>query len=234
MEDRGKEQVCIVKKPVRAVVLCSGGIDSTVALYWAHKQHEVVAGISFDYGAKHRDKELPFAEFHCRKLKVPHQIVGLSFVRDLFSSALLQSGDAIPDGPYENDNMRQTVVPFRNGIMLAAAAGFAESIEATDLLIGAHAGDHEIYPDCRDDFMDSMNEAIKRGTYAQIEILRPLIAKTKAEIVTLGSELGVDFSQTWSCYKGGETHCGTCGTCIERREAFAIAKVPDPTLYEST
>src|SRR5690625_766898 len=221
MEDPGTEQVPIKENLIRTVVLCSGGIDSTVGLYWAHRHHEVVAGISFNYGAKHGERELPFAVAHCRKLKIPHQTIELSFIRDLFSSALLLSGNEIPDGRYEAENMRQTVVPFRNGIMLAAAAGYAESVGATHLLIGAHAGDpsgdREIYPDCREDFMSAMNEAVKRGTYAQIEILRPLIAKTKAEIVALGAELGVDFSQTWSCYKGGAIHCGTCSTCIERQ-----------------
>ena len=125
--------------------------------------------------------------------------------------------------------MKQTVVPFRNGIMLSIAAGYAESLGATGVVIAAHGGDHAIYPDCREEFMQSMNEAIRHGTYAAVEVLRPFIAMTKADIAKRGHELGVDFSQTWSCYAGGETHCGVCGTCVERREAFANATLTDPT-----
>jgi 7-cyano-7-deazaguanine synthase len=130
--------------------------------------------------------------------------------------------------------MKQTVVPFRNGIMLSIAGGFAESIEAQGLVIAAHAGDHAIYPDCREDFMKAMGDAIQLGTYAHIEILRPFIHSTKAEIARRGHELGVDFSKTWSCYKGAAIHCGTCGTCVERREAFMLAGLPDPTAYRET
>jgi len=124
-------------------------------------------------------------------------------------------------------------VPFRNGIMLAAAAGFAESAGAGGLVIAAHTGDHTIYPDCREDFMRAMGEALRCGTYAGIELLRPFIALTKAQIAAEGARLGVDFARTWSCYKGGEIHCGKCGTCVERREAFLVAGLPDPTVYES-
>ena len=127
--------------------------------------------------------------------------------------------------------MKQTVVPFRNGIMLSIAAGFAESLEAQALVIAAHAGDHAIYPDCRQEFMKAMGQAIGAGTYAQIELRRPFIHFTKAEIARRGHKLGVDFSKTWSCYKGGTLHCGRCGTCVERREAFMLAGLPDPTAY---
>ena len=129
--------------------------------------------------------------------------------------------------------MKNTVVPFRNGIMVSIAAGFAESRAADGLVIAAHAGDHAIYPDCREEFMTSMGEAIRLGTYAGIKLLRPFIAMTKAEIAARGHALGVDFLQTWSCYKGGTLHCGTCGTCVERREAFMLAGVTDPTVYAS-
>jgi 7-cyano-7-deazaguanine synthase len=118
--------------------------------------------------------------------------------------------------------------------MLSIAAGYAESVEAEGLVIAAHAGDHAIYPDCREDFMKSMGEAIRLGTYAQVELLRPFIAMTKADIATRGAALGVDYSKTWSCYVGGDVHCGECGTCVERREAFLLAGVPDPTHYLST
>ncbi len=219
---------------MKVVVLCSGGLDSTVALYEARQRHDVLAALSFDYGSKHNGREIPLAVEHCAALRIPHKTVRLDFIGELFSSSLLRSGGAIPDGHYEEENMRQTVVPFRNGIMLAAAAGFAESAGAEGLVIGAHAGDHAIYPDCREEFMRAMNEAIALGTYAGIQVLRPLIDSSKAEIVRAGVQLGVDFGKTWSCYKGGEIHCGTCGTCVERREAFAIAGVVDPVSYKRT
>ena len=129
--------------------------------------------------------------------------------------------------------MKKTVVPFRNGIMLAVAAGLAESAGAEGLVIAAHAGDHAIYPDCREDFMRAMGEAIRLGTYAGVQLLRPFIALDKSGIAREGTLLGVDFGRTWSCYKGGAIHCGTCGTCVERREAFMQAGLPDPTVYAS-
>lgn len=206
-------------------------MDSVAALYLAAVEHDVVAALSFDYGSKHNHKEIPFARHHADKLGVPHRVISLDFVNELFSSDLLKSGGDIPEGHYEETNMKATVVPFRNGIMLSIAAGFAESSEADGLVIAAHSGDHAIYPDCREDFMQSMAEAIRHGTYADIELIRPFIALRKEDIAARGQELGVDFSQTWSCYKGLEIHCGKCGTCVERREAFQIAGVPDPTEY---
>lgn len=217
---------------MKVVVLVSGGMDSITVLYHAAQQHEVVGAISFNYGSKHNHREIPCARYHCRKLGIPFQVVRLGFIDRLFVSDLLRSGGEIPEGHYEQDNMKQTVVPFRNGIMLAITAGYAESIEAEGLVIGAHSGDHAIYPDCREDFMKSMGEAIQAGTYAQIKVLRPFISLSKGEIAQRGHELGVDFSRTWSCYKGGQTQCGKCGTCVERREAFAAKGIPDPTVYE--
>ena len=218
----------------RVVVLVSGGMDSVSALYDAAVKHEVTAALSFDYGSKHNHKEIPFAHWHCEKLGIPHTTIPLAFMHDLFKSDLLKSGGAIPDGHYEERTMMQTVVPFRNGIMLSIAAGYAESVGAEALVIAAHAGDHAIYPDCREEFMDAMGNAIGLGTYAKIEVLRPFIGMTKAEIARRGDELGVDFARTWSCYKGKDVHCGTCGTCNERREAFQLAGVSDPTVYLRT
>jgi 7-cyano-7-deazaguanine synthase len=212
-------------------VLVSGGMDSVAALYDAHQQHIVAVALSFDYGSKHNHKEIPLAAWHCRKLRIPHRVISLDFVGQLFKSDLLKSGSAIPDGHYEEQSMKQTVVPFRNGIMLSIAGGYAESIGANGLVIAAHAGDHAIYPDCREDFMKSMADALRLGTYAAVEILRPFIHRTKAQIAQRGRDLGVDFSKTWSCYKGANIHCGTCGTCVERREAFMLAGIPDPTVY---
>ena len=218
---------------MKVVVLLSGGLDSVTALHDALQQQEVVAALSFDYGAKHHARELPMAAWQCGLLSIPHSVAPLGIVAKEFESDLLSSGGAIPDGHYEEKSMKSTVVPFRNGIMLAIAAGFAESQGAEAVVIAAHSGDHAIYPDCRESFMEPMARAIREGTYARIELLRPFITKDKAGIVRRGAELGVDFSHTWSCYKGNDVHCGTCGTCVERREAFQLAGVPDPTVYAS-
>ena len=217
----------------KAVVLLSGGMDSVAALYETLEHSQVVAALSFHYGSKHNDKEIPFAAHHAAKFGVPHLVIPLDFIGKHFASDLLASGGEIPKGHYEEATMKSTVVPFRNGIMLAIAAGFAESREAQGLVIAAHAGDHAIYPDCRESFMQAMGAAIGQGTYAQIELVRPFIALTKAQIAARGAELGVDFARTWSCYEGREMHCGECGTCVERREAFLLSGVPDPTGYES-
>lgn len=216
------------------LVLLSGGMDSVTALYWAAKEHGVLAAVSFDYGSKHNAKEIPMAEWHAAQLGVKHDVIHLDFINRHFTSDLLQTGGEIPDGHYEEASMKRTVVPFRNGIMLSIACGLAESHGAEALVIAAHSGDHAIYPDCREPFMQAMADAMRSGTYAGIHLLRPFIDCDKAEIVRRGVALGVDYSKTWSCYKGGEIHCGTCGTCVERREAFLKAGVPDPTKYAST
>jgi 7-cyano-7-deazaguanine synthase len=219
---------------MNVVVLCSGGMDSVTALYWAGREHSLSAAVSFDYGARHNAREIPFAALHASRLGTRHEIIRLDFVERLFASHLLKGGGEIPEGHYEDASMKQTVVPFRNAIMLSITCGFAESIGADSVVIAAHGGDHAIYPDCRDDFMRAMGEAMRLGTYAGVQLLRPFIAMNKAQIAAEGSRLGVDFAQTWSCYKGGATHCGRCGTCVERREAFAQARLPDPTVYAST
>lgn len=219
---------------MNVIVLCSGGMDSVTALYWAHREHTVVAAVSFNYGAKHNDREIPFAAEHAAKLGVRHEVIALDFVDRLFASDLLRSGGPVPDGHYAAANMKQTVVPFRNAIMLSIACGLGESVGASGLVIAAHTGDHTIYPDCRDDFMRAMADAMRLGTYAGVQLLRPFIALSKGEIAGEGARLGVDFARTWSCYKGAELHCGTCGTCVERREAFADAGLPDPTVYAAT
>ncbi|NBV86689.1 MAG: 7-cyano-7-deazaguanine synthase QueC [Verrucomicrobia bacterium] len=217
----------------KVVVLLSGGMDSVTALHDAVAHSEVLAALSFEYGARHHAKELPFAQWHARHLGVRHEVLPLGFVGAHFNSALLKGGAPIPRGHYEEDSMRQTVVPFRNGIMLAVAAGFAESAGASGLVIAAHSGDHAIYPDCREEFMGAMEAAIRLGTYEELSLLRPFIAMDKAAIVRRGAALRVDYARTWSCYVGGELHCGECGTCVERREAFLVAGVPDPTVYAS-
>lgn len=219
---------------MKVCVLLSGGMDSVAALYVALRDHDVTACLSFDYGAKHNAREIPFASLHANRHGIDHHVIPLDFIHQKFKSDLLLSGGEIPDGHYAEETMKQTVVPFRNGIMLSIAAGFAESVGAEGLVIAAHSGDHAIYPDCREPFMQAMAAAMGEGTYAKIQLLRPFIAMDKAGIAQCGAGLGVNFSETWSCYKGGEVHCGTCGTCVERREAFLLAGVPDPTLYQAT
>jgi 7-cyano-7-deazaguanine synthase len=219
---------------IKVVVLCSGGMDSVAALYDAAQIHEVTAAISFHYGAKHNDREIPFAKWHADRLSIPHITVPLAFIGEQFESDLLQKGGEIPKGHYEEETMKKTVVPFRNGIMLSIAGGFAESKGAHGLVIAAHSGDHAIYPDCREDFLSAMADAIRLGTYARVEVMRPFVTMTKTEIARRGHDLGVDFSQTWSCYVGGDVQCGECGTCVERREAFLLAGIVDPTAYLAT
>jgi 7-cyano-7-deazaguanine synthase len=218
----------------KVLILLSGGMDSTAALYWAVQEHEVVGVVSFDYGAKHNHREIALAQWHAQQCGIRHDIVALPFVNELFASDLLKSGGDIPEGHYADETMKRTVVPFRNGIMLAIACGIAESRGAEALVIAAHSGDHAIYPDCREPFMQAIADSMREGTYARIELLRPFIAMDKTGIARLGHDLGLDFAQTWSCYKGGEIHCGNCGTCVERREAFIQAGLPDPTIYLNT
>jgi 7-cyano-7-deazaguanine synthase len=215
----------------KVVVLLSGGMDSVTALYHAASTGGVAAALSFDYGSKHAARELPEAAWHAAQLGVRHVVLPLPFMASHFSSALLQGGGEIPSGHYEEESMKQTVVPFRNGILLAIAGGFAESCGAGGVLIAAHAGDHAIYPDCREAFMLALGEAIRLGTYAQVALLRPFIHMNKSQIAARGVELGVDFARTWSCYVGEQLHCGECGTCVERREAFLEAGLVDPTSY---
>lgn len=217
----------------KVVVLLSGGMDSVTALYHAVAQGDVAAALSFDYGSKHAARELPEAAWHAGRLGVRHVVLPLPFMGTHFSSALLRGGGEIPFGHYEEESMKQTVVPFRNGILLAIAGGFAESCGATGVLIAAHAGDHAIYPDCREEFMRAIGEAIRLGTYAEVALLRPFIRMSKAQIAARGAALGVDFARTWSCYVGASLHCGECGTCVERREAFVEAGLEDPTSYAS-
>jgi 7-cyano-7-deazaguanine synthase len=201
------------------VILYSGGMDSSVALYQYSQQ--IRLAVSFDYGSKHNKIEIKYAAKNCKQLGIEHRIVEIDLNKMGFVSDLLQSGGDIPDGHYEDENMKKTVVPFRNGIMLSIAAGIAESMDCSKLLISNHAGDHAIYPDCRPDFIQSMSDAIRFGTYNKVEIMAPFTNLTKREIALKGKEIEVPFENTYSCYNGQEIHCGTCGTCTERKEALA-------------
>ncbi len=216
---------------MNVAVLLSGGLDSTTALHWAHRRHKVVCALSFDYGSNHAAQELACARWQAESLGLPYHEIDLRSISAHLESALLSGADAIPTADYAEDNLKQTVVPFRNGIFLAIAAGIAESKGAEGIVIAAHGGDHALYPDCRENFMNAMASAISLGTYANLQILRPFISNTKEEITAIGAELGVDFAHTYSCYCGGVQHCGQCATCRERREAFTAAGIPDPTPY---
>lgn len=213
-----------------SVIILSGGMDSVTLLH-EYAEHIALA-VTFDYGSNHAAREIACARQNCAELGIEHLLIPLGFIHDYFKSSLLEGADAIPEGHYAAENMKSTVVPFRNGIMLSIACGLAESRGLRRVMIANHGGDHAIYPDCRGGFIGAMSKAMKEGTYAGVQIYAPYTHITKADIVKHGVALGIDYAQTWSCYKGGETHCGKCGTCVERREAFELAGEEDPTVYE--
>ena len=212
-----------------AVIIVSGGMDSITLLYDC--QQQIALAVSFDYGSNHNEKEIPFARHHCEKLGIPHIVIDLKFMQQYFHSSLLDGDDAVPTGDYAEANMRSTVVPFRNGIMLSIAAGIAESNGLKKVMMANHGGDHSIYPDCRPEFVDAMDNAVMNGTYEDVRVLAPYTNMTKTDIARRGQELGIDYSQTWSCYRGGNVHCGECGTCRERKDAFKAIGAADPTEY---
>ena len=214
-----------------SVIVVSGGMDSVTLLY--EKKDEIALGISFDYGSNHNHNELPLAALHCQRLGIEHVVVPLGFMHQYFKSSLLESGESIPDGSYDEENIKSTVVPFRNGVMLAVAAGIAESNGLTKVLIANHGGDHTIYPDCRPEFIAAMDAAVEAGTFARVRVVAPYTNISKADIARRGRALGIDYAETWSCYKGGHVHCGTCGTCVERKEALREAGIEDNTTYQS-
>lgn len=205
-------------------------MDSITMLY--EYKERIAVGLSFDYGSNHNAREIPFARLHCERLGIRHIIISLDFMHRYFKSSLLDGADAIPEGHYADDNMKSTVVPFRNGIMLAIATGIAESNGLKCVMMANHGGDHTIYPDCRPEFVASFDAAATTGTYEGVRIVAPYTNMTKTDIARRGHELGIDYSETWSCYKGGDRHCGRCGTCVERREALAGAGISDTTEYE--
>jgi 7-cyano-7-deazaguanine synthase len=218
---------------MKIIVIYSGGMDSTVAIYKAVKDYGAknVRAISFNYQSKHNDQEFKRAQATCKKLKVKHDRISLSSISKFLKSNLLKKGGKIPNGHYAESSMKKTVIPFRNGIMLSIACGIAESWGAKFVIIGNHAGDHAIYPDCRGTFISAMNEAMAYGTYIEVNILSPFVNMTKADIAKMGDELKVDWNKTYSCYVGDKKHCGKCSTCFERREACVLSNIIDPTIY---
>lgn len=213
-----------------SVIVLSGGMDSVTLLH--AEKDRIALAVTFDYGSNHNAREIECARRQCELLGIEHVVIPLSFMGQYFESSLLSGADAIPEGHYTAENMKSTVVPFRNGIMLAVACGLAESRKLRHVMLANHGGDHAIYPDCRAGFIMAMSDAMKEGTFDGVDIIAPFTNITKTDIASLGARLGVDYSLTYSCYRGGERHCGKCGTCVERIEAFRDAGVDDPTLYE--
>ena len=213
-----------------SVIIYSGGLDSTTLLY--DERRRIALAVTFDYGSNHAAREIACARRHCSELGIEHLVIDLGFIKKHFNSSLLSGADDVPEGSYDEANMKSTVVPFRNGIMLSIACGLAESRGLKRVLIANHGGDHAIYPDCRPSFVEAMDGAMQAGTYDGVRLAAPYTNLTKADLVRRGAKLGIDYGRTYSCYRGGERHCGTCGTCTERREAFREAGVDDPTIYE--
>ena len=218
----------------KVIVVYSGGMDSTVALAVACEVYgpENVTALNFYYGSKHNRAEQQAAVEVCRELGINFCAMELDFMGRYFKSDLLQSGGEIPEGHYEHESMKATIVPFRNGIMLSIAAGYAESIGACSVWLGSHAGDHAIYPDCRSDFNAAMCGAAYLGTGGKVKLHFPFQDMTKAEIIRKGVNHHAPLSMTYSCYKGElGIHCGVCGTCTERIEAFRDAGYIDRVRY---
>jgi 7-cyano-7-deazaguanine synthase len=217
--------------PQKVVPIYSGGLDSTVLLYTLLSRGAKLHPLSINYGQRHV-KEIEAAQTICERLGVELRVGDLSAIKPLIAGSSQTSDDVdVPDGHYAEESMKLTVVPNRNMIMLSVAIGYAVSIKADAVAYGAHGGDHFIYPDCRPEFAAAMDEAAMLCDWHQVRLLRPFMNYTKAQIVAIGNMLCVPLHLTWSCYKGGDVHCGTCGTCVERREAFQLAEVRDLTVY---
>ena len=217
---------------MKTIVICSGGLDSVSLAHRVAADHDLAALLSFDYGQRHV-KEVEHAAACAARLGVPHRVVDIRQIGAALSGSALTDNVAVPDGHYAEETMKITIVPNRNAIMLAVAFGMAAAEKADAVAAAMHGGDHFIYPDCRPGFMEAfqaMQDAALDG-YAQVRLHTPYIDGSKADIGADGARHGVPFAETWSCYKGGEIHCGRCGTCVERREAFHLAGVADPTDY---
>lgn len=215
----------------KAVVIFSGGMDSFTVLNKAIIDGIEVYALSFNYGQRHK-KELDYAARACKNLGVHHKIVDISAINQLIGGSSLTSDIDIPEGHYEQETMKSTVVPNRNMILLSMAIGYAVSIEATKVYYGAHSGDHAIYPDCRPEFVVKMNDVSAIANYEPVEIVCPYLMVSKTAILTDGLKMGLDYGQTWTCYNGREKACGKCGACQERLEAFSLNNSQDPLEYE--
>jgi 7-cyano-7-deazaguanine synthase len=217
-------------KMSKVVVIHSGGLDSTVLLAKCKREFDEVIALNFNYGSKHNERERRAAVEVCNALGIKQVQINLPFINELFKSDLLQSGGEIPQGHYSDDSMKSTVVPFRNGIMLSIAVGYAESIGAEKVLLGSHKGDRSQYPDCREEFTKVISEAAQLGTYTKVVIESPFNNLMKYDVVKIGLEINAPLYLSWSCYEGKERPCLKCGTCTERTEAFVLNNSKDPLL----
>ena len=214
------------------IVICSGGLDSVTLAHKTAAERRLAALLSFDYGQRHV-KEVESARACAARLGVPHRVVDLRGVGAALSGSALTGDVAVPDGHYAEETMKITIVPNRNAIMLTVAFGMAAAQKAGAVAAAVHGGDHFIYPDCRPDFIDAFQAMENKALdgVAKVDLYTPFVTISKADIVTEGTRHNTPFAETWSCYKGGDLHCGRCGTCVERREAFHLAGVDDPTVY---
>ncbi|MCQ4153726.1 MAG: 7-cyano-7-deazaguanine synthase QueC, partial [Archaeoglobi archaeon] len=221
---------------MKAVLIFSGGLDSSTLLYHLLSKGYEVSAVTFIYGQKH-SKEIEFAKKLVEKAKeigkLDHRIVDISSIHDLISFGAITGNEKVPEGFYTEESQKVTIVPNRNMILLSIAAGYAVKIGAKEVYYAAHRSDYSIYPDCRKEFVKALDTAIYLGNlWNPVELKAPFIDKTKAEIVELGLRLKVPYEFTWSCYRGEERPCLSCGTCIERTEAFLLNGVRDPLLSE--
>jgi len=216
----------------KVVVIYSGGMDSYTVLNKAIRSGYDVYALSFNYGQRHV-KELEVAANVCAKLDVHHKVVDISAINQLIGGSSLTDDIEVPEGHYEEESMKSTVVPNRNMILLSLAVGYAVSLEANKVFYGAHSGDHAIYPDCRPEFVKKMDDVCRIANYEAVEIVCPYLNNSKIEILTDGLNMGLDYSNTWTCYNGREHACGKCGACQERLEAFSLNNANDPLSYEA-
>ena len=217
---------------MKTIVICSGGLDSVSLAHKVAAENELIGLVSFDYGQRHR-KEVEFAEAAASRLSVPFDLIDIRQVGQFLSGSALTDDVSVPDGHYAEETMKVTVVPNRNAIMLTIAFGVAAAKQADAVAAAVHGGDHFIYPDCRPAFVDAFQAMQDKALdgYADVKLYTPFVHIPKSAIVTEGARHNTPFAETWSCYKGGAVHCGRCGTCVERREAFALAGIDDPTVY---
>lgn len=217
----------------KVVVIYSGGMDSFTVLHKAIQQDLIPYALTFDYGQRHI-KEIEVARQVCKELGIQHKVIDISAINQLIGgSSLTDNSIDVALGHYQQENMKSTVVPNRNMILLSLAIGYAVSLGAEQVYYGAHSGDHEIYPDCRPIFVEKMNEVAAVANYEKVEIFSPYLHSNKIGILKDGIAMGLDYSKTWTCYNGREKSCGKCGSCVERLEAFAANGITDPIEYES-
>ena len=218
---------------MKTIVICSGGLDSVSLAHMVAANRKLTGLVSFDYGQRHR-KELDYAALCAKRLDVPHDIIDMRGIGAALTGSALTDDVDVPDGHYAEETMRVTVVPNRNAIMLTVAYGIAAARGDQAVATAVHGGDHFIYPDCRPDFTQAFEfmQYMALDGYADVSLYTPFVHRSKADIVTEGQRHNTPFAETWSCYKGGVHHCGRCGTCVERREAFDLAGVADPTHYD--